>query len=524
MVKFLNEENLIFEIPKSIISSQVKPKIENKVLPGIQESQKNVKKSKFNELKQYNKNSNDCNKKPASPIKNSSSNNSSVKNISLHKSKEYNKNAEETTDKIFKSDNKEINDEPNREETNNDFNLIKDNINITVNSSSSFGKSIIPKQSVTPEILYNDDVNIQNKFSSLINNDPINKKPLFDDKFQETIYKKYEEKKGLIRIVEKFIIRKYIEFSYNDKNKDSIVEISSIDEFSLIYNDQNIKSKICSLKEKYNLHGVRGIRGDGNCLYRSYLFLFFEKLFKLIIEGDIIGIIYLKKLIIDILSVDLKKYNHFLQHFTNKLKTNIEHGKEVCLSVLKLIIELNDEDKIKKEDLYKFFLINYAQNHPFENYLICWLRSYIQNYLHGKSQKINDGLPLYYLIDKVNTEVEYNNYLNNNILQYGVEGETIVTFIFPFLFGVDGKIINITKSNDKIHFDEYDTVNFARRKLNYISENEEYLCNELMKRKISISIFHRENHFDALYDEEMYYWVKKIEQTLPGFEFKYQLN
>jgi len=535
MVTFLNEENLKFENLDNSTSSDKK-----------YQNQKIKKKGQFDALQKRNINSKQSNTNSHCTIQNDSSN-SSDKNITSVKSFENDEIIEKRINNINKSgdnkfdntpnlkvekydlnkmEDKSSNNEQNKNERNESFNLIDDNQNVNVNASSSIGGSDVQKKTLALNSILNKDINnYKNEFNIIIDD-----KPKFTNKIEENIHNKYEEKKRFIGINEKFIELNYFKFRYDEKNKDSIVEISSIDEFCQIYSDQNIISNISSLKEKYNLHGIRGIRGDGNCLYRSFLFLFFERLFKLIIEGENIGIIFLKKLTFDIFCVDVntENYYYFEQHFANRLEIQIENAKEVCLSVLKLIIELNEDNHIKKEDLYKFFLINYAKNHQFENFLICWLRSKIKSYLEGKSQECesNNDLPLLFCIDNINhemdTEVQFRDYLKKNILKYGEEGETIITVIFPFLFGVNGQVINITKLNDKIHLHE--SKNIANRNFKYDSEEEKYLCNELIKRNITITIFHRENHFDVLYDREMYDWVKKIEQTLPKFQFKYQLN
>ena len=213
---------------------------------------------------------------------------------------------------------------------------------------------------------------------------------------------------------------------------------------------------------------------------------------------------------------DENKYQYFRDHFYHN-GIYINDAKKSCLSVLKFIIESFDENKLDKAFLYKLFLINFAKNLLFENYLVCWIRSYVENYLENKSTDLYDynSIPLYLYIDNIkDIDKDYKAYLNKNILKYGEEGETLITMIFPFLFGVNGQIINITKSMDNKNFDEYESKFDAKCCLKYMSKEQEYLCNELIKRNITIYVFHRENHFDILYDEKMYNWVKSIEDTI----------
>jgi hypothetical protein len=269
-----------------------------------------------------------------------------------------------------------------------------------------------------------------------------------------------------------------------NRNIINISSILKIDEyFEKEYYFINEGKRNCIEDCKYRgLEYFRHIRGDGNCYYRSVLFQYLEIN---ILERNI-------KLIEMIYNdIQLTKFDIIDR------KTNIEKCIE-CIS--KIMVDLRSEKSTY--DVYNEFVLNYARNNEFENTLIIWLRLKLFSKLENISNVLYNGiikLEELAQIDFNSKTKTYNEYLYNNILTYGEEAETLSRYILPKLLGINiTTIIWDTKNDFKL---SEETLKHSEIYLDtYIK-----LFEEVEENEINIYILRRDNHYDILYNKDLYF-------------------
>ena len=322
----------------------------------------------------------------------------------------------------------------------------------------------------------------------------------------------------------------YCDLKYDNKNKISVSKVISLEDFKGEYHDNDYKTKISEIMNNHQVKGCRQIRGDGNCLYRSYFFQYLE-LIILYFSDENLGLTLLKKLFINIFDCDFreKKFIEFQKNFQD-LKLGIEDAKNMCLSFLKILIKLMDKKKNKKL-IYQFFIMNYAKQRVFDNYLICWLRGLYYNYLKDRCDNLfNDEVYIYQIVECYNENDDekmkiYNKYLTDKIIKYGEEGESIVNNLFPFFFGINTKIINLTKNQKRKQLEIFEEINrHSVKGMDYFTFDDEILCKEVMSHNLTINLFRRDNHYDAIYDSKIFDMINEFEKDLNNFDFAHEFK
>ena len=104
-------------------------------------------------------------------------------------------------------------------------------------------------------------------------NDNISKS--LDDLFVK-IEREYEINQENYPLDIKYFVKSYSPFLYDGNNKISVSKVIPIDTFKIEYKDKEYIKTLESFQEKFKVKGIRKIRGDGNCLYRSYIFQYIE--------------------------------------------------------------------------------------------------------------------------------------------------------------------------------------------------------------------------------------------------------
>ena len=263
----------------------------------------------------------------------------------------------------------------------------------------------------------------------------------------------------------------YSDLKYDNKNKISVSKVISLEDFKGEYHDYDYKTKISEIMNNHQVKGCRQIRGDGNCLYRSYFFQYLE-LIILYFSDENLGLTLLKKL-----------------------------------------------------------FINYAKQRVFDNYLICWLRGLYYNYLKDRCDNLfNDEVYIYQIVECYHENDDekmkiYNKYLTDKIIKYGEEGESIVNNLFPFFFGINTKIINLTKNQKRKQLEIFEEINrHSVKGMDYFTFDDEILCKEVMSHNLTINLFRRDNHYDAIYDSKIFDMINEFEKDLNNFDFAHEFK
>ena len=175
--------------------------------------------------------------------------------------------------------------------------------------------------------------------------------------------------------------------------------------------------------------------------------------------------------------------------------------------------------------------MNYAKQRVFDNYLICWLRGLYYNYLKDRCDNLfNDEVYIYQIVECYNENDDekmkiYNKYLTDKIIKYGEEGESIVNNLFPFFFGINTKIINLTKNQKRKQLEIFEEINrHSVKGMDYFTFDDEILCKEVMSHNLTINLFRRDNHYDAIYDSKIFDMINEFEKDLNNFDFAHEFK
>ena len=356
-------------------------------------------------------------------------------------------------------------------------------------------------------------------------NDNISKS--LDDLFVK-IEREYEINQENYPLDIKYFVKSYSPFLYDGNNKISVSKVIPIDTFKIEYKDKEYIKTLESFQEKFKVKGIRKIRGDGNCLYRSYIFQYIEII--LIKCPPPLAINLLKNLFNKIMntSFDENKYIHFNNFFKMNNKS-INDAKINCLMILKKLISLISENASKKS-IYQFFIINYSMNLLFDNYLICWLRAQYEKYLSTYENSLIKNEFSVSMVVLANEQIEFLNeneqhnsylkYVNERILKIGEDGECIVNLLFPILFGIETRVINLTKSQKTKKLEVFEDLNknFIEG-LDYLSNEDEIIIKELSSLKLNLNVFRRDNHYDVIYDHYTSNILISLEENIEKFNF-----
>ena len=226
----------------------------------------------------------------------------------------------------------------------------------------------------------------------------------------------------------------------------------------------------------------RKILGDGNCFYRSFMFAVIENH---ILNKDLYA---LKLIIYDINNIN-NKY-HIEKNFNNK--NEIIDKNEINMIFYLILNYLNNDEILLA---YDTFIKAYYITQTFDYGMIKYMRIAMYNYIsshqddfYSSESQIDIGnlLPsLYIQNNKYNFDAFYKEYL----LSMHSEAEKIIIYLAPIVFNrsLDLFIIEGT----------------ARMKL----ENIKYFklrfpC--LDKKRNSISLLYRFNHYDVVYSNNHY--------------------
>jgi len=240
------------------------------------------------------------------------------------------------------------------------------------------------------------------------------------------------------------------------------------------YQNILIKNNIEKASENYGFY--RPIKGDGNCTYRSIIFLYLEQIFYNIRKTKHLD--------------DDKTIRNFFKHiFEFDFKVDINLNKNSADHV---------KEKLLKEDngkLLKKFMINklnqfitYSMQNPKESQ---------ENYSKRFTELINENplldfaiiamvrtlLAVYYLKKEDNYKdfLQENQKLDRMIKEMDLEGEQIVISVLADFLKIEIKIINIEEK-----MLEYDSIKGK----------------ELNKNVDEILLYYRKGHYDCLYKGE----------------------
>ena len=264
--------------------------------------------------------------------------------VEINKKSIYN-NLKKITEKNLKrkiANNIEVNNNNNLAIDNNSQNI--DCIDSSNNYSNNYNEHQVKNLSD-----HSDELNIVNNNKIIHSNefpyDNIEESELIKilQKIQNDYRIKQEEED--LKINDYPFIKKFSNLKYDDKNKISVSKIISIDQYKEDYKDQEYINSISYIKDKYSVEGLRKIRGDGNCLYRSYFYQYIEINVLECFNNSIFGSNLLKKLFNNIKDTNLvgEKYIFFENHFEENIKCkDFEFLKNNCLVVLKVLITLID--------------------------------------------------------------------------------------------------------------------------------------------------------------------------------------
>ena len=293
---------------------------------------------------------------------------------------------------------------------------------------------------------------------------------------------------------------------YNNYNIEPIINLKKLIESTFFF-DPNLKDQmIVHYLELENIvYKFRGVKGDGNCFYRSIIFIFIENI---IMEKNIM---LLKEITTDINNKFSEKYINNLQlnkkyindekKFKKFLIDNLKNiKKDLLIQCLYVLIISLDNPSQYNFDIYVVLIKLFIYCSPFEQALIYYLKFILFEYILNNIEKyytkefsINliNLLPEEFVnnfdeIDKPN-EFKVQEYFMEELLKMGTDAERIVIYCTPFVLNCD---INIVMY-------EFDLPNDAiNQKL--------FECFNNKNTKLKIEILYRKTHYDVVYNKEYY--------------------
>ena len=293
---------------------------------------------------------------------------------------------------------------------------------------------------------------------------------------------------------------------YNNYNIEPIINLKKLIENTFFF-DKNLKEQMLVhyIELENIVYKFRGVKGDGNCFYRSIIFIFIENI---IMEKNIM---LLKEITTDINNKFSEKYINNLQlnkkyindekKFKKCLIDNLKNiKKDLIIQCLYVLIISLDNPSQYNFDIYVVLIKLFIYCSPFEQALIYYLKFILFEYILNNIEKyytkefsINliNLLPEEFVnnfdeIDKPN-EFKVQEYFMEELLKMGTDAERIVIYCTPFVLNCD---INIVMY-------EFDLPNDAiNQKL--------FECFNNKNTKLKIEILYRKTHYDVVYNKEYY--------------------
>ena len=292
---------------------------------------------------------------------------------------------------------------------------------------------------------------------------------------------------------------------YNNYNIEPIINLKKLIENTFFF-DKNLKEQMLVhyIELENIVYKFRGVKGDGNCFYRSIIFIFMENI---IMEKNIM---LLKEITTDINTKFSEKYINNLQlnkkyindekKFKKCLIDNLKNiKKDLIIQCLYVLIISLDNPSLYNFDIYIVLIKLFIYCTPFEQALIYYLKFILFEYILNNIEKyytkefsINliNLLPEEYVnnfdeIDKPN-EFRVQEYFMEELLKMGTDAERIVIYCTPFVLNCD---INIVMY-------EFDLPNDAINQKLFECFNK--------KTKLRIEILFRKTHYDVVYNKEYY--------------------
>ena len=293
---------------------------------------------------------------------------------------------------------------------------------------------------------------------------------------------------------------------YNNFTIEPIINLKKLIESTFFF-DSSLKTQMLNhyLELENIVYKFRGVKGDGNCFYRSIIFVFLENI---IMEKNIM---LLKEITTEInikfseeyinnLKLDEKYINQEMK-FKNFLKDNLKNiKKDLIIQCLYVLIISLDNPSQYKFDTFIVLIKLFIYCSPFDQALIYYLKFILFEYILNNIEKyytkdfsINliNLLPEEYVInyeeiDKPNL-FKIQEYFMEELLKMGTDAERIVIYCTPFVLNCD---INIVM----YEFDLFkDAIN---QKL--------FECYNNKNGKLKIEILYRKTHYDIVYNKEYY--------------------
>ena len=237
-----------------------------------------------------------------------------------------------------------------------------------------------------------------------------------------------------------------VDFLINSKiilEKENMTNINNIEEYK-----NELNNYIC----KY-----RNILGDGNCLYRGFIFSFMENI---ILSKEIdamkeLFILFDKKINNENEIVKNKKY---ISDYIKNI--NSEEIKKILCIIISKMSSNNNENSV-----YEFFIKAFLFHKGFDKGLIYFTRYLIYEYISShenckyteqRNIEIGSTLPQKYI---ENGNFLFQKYYEEHLMKMNEFAESIDIEIIPFVFNVNINILeinsNLNKNQYKYYFDQF---------------------------------------------------------------------